>query len=609
MKLRIFLLLPIFLFAAFGVVIAQQEPARTDSSGLYRKIEAFSTQRKFTNLIHGWILRPLDVVPSPSGHAADYPHHRNYTGLEGKIIRRINITTLDPFGYSVYDTSSRPHDIFSKGGNTMHVKSRHFAIRNRLLIHKNEPFDSLLLRESERLIRSQSYIHDLEVKAIAAGINSDSVDIFIRVMDLWSIIPDGYLSNERIKFELSDKNLAGLGHTFSGSLTQNYLNGGNAFSSLYYIPNIRNTYISSRVVYSVDENSDYQKSINIDRPFFSPYTLWAGGIVLSQQKKPAWINKDDTTRLFLHSKFNILDYWAAASWQLFKGKTEFNRTTKLIYSVRMYNIQYLEKPEDKPELLDYYANEVFLMSGLGISSRKYVRQYYVYRFGIPEDVPVGFSYGIVGGYQLKNKERWYWEAYHSWGNFYKWGYFGTRFEYGTFANASNATEGVLTAGINYFSGLFSIGNWKFRQFVRPQLTLGINQPSYNRLTLNDGYGIRGFNSDVLTGTRRLLLLLQTQSYAPWNVLGFRFGPYLNVALGMLGNDKQGFSRSRFYPQIGLGLLVRNDYLVIKYFQFSFAFYPSIPGNGENIFKANPFRTTDFGFTDFIIGKPDIIKFQ
>jgi hypothetical protein len=64
-----------------------------------------------------------------------------------------------------------------------------------------------------------------------------------------------------------------------------------------------------------------------------------------------------------------------------------------------------------------------------------------------------------------------------------------------------------------------------------------------------------------------------------------------------------------YPQLGMGVLIRNDYLVIKHFQLSFAFYPSIPGDGNNVFKANPFRSTDFGFPDFVIGKPAVLEFR
>ena len=107
------------------------------------------------------------------------------------------------------------------------------------------------------------------------------------------------------------------------------------------------------------------------------------------------------------------------------------------------------------------------MAGVGISSRKYVRQTYIFRFGTIEDVPVGFTLGLVVGYQLKNQYRSYWGLRHSWGNFYKLGYFGSRIEYGTFINANYRTQGILSVSTDYFSNLFSIGSWKFRQLVGP----------------------------------------------------------------------------------------------------------------------------------------------
>jgi hypothetical protein len=139
--------------------------------------------------------------------------------------------------------------------------------------------------------------------------------------------------------------------------------------------------------------------------------------------------------------------------------------------------------------------------------------------------------------------------------------------------------------------------------------LGINQPSYLRLTINDGNGLNGFNSNSLTGLSRLLLTLQSQAYAPWDILGFRFGPYMNVSLGMLSDQNGGFGNSRVYTQIGFGMLIRNDYLVFKHFQISFAFYPSIPGKGNNVLKLNPFKTTDFGLPEFSMGKPQVVEYQ
>ena len=85
----------------------------------------------------------------------------------------------------------------------------------------------------------------------------------------------------------------------------------------------------------------------------------------------------------------------------------------------------------------------------------------------------------------------------SFGNYHEWGYLSTNIEYGTFFRNSGTEQGVATVGVNYFTGLFEIGNWKFRQFVKPQVTIGINRFPYDSLTLNDRMGIKGFNSTGL----------------------------------------------------------------------------------------------------------------
>jgi hypothetical protein len=113
----------------------------------------------------------------------------------------------------------------------------------------------------------------------------------------------------------------------------------------------------------------------------------------------------------------------------------------------------------------------------------------------------------------------------------------------------------------------------------------------------------------LAGTSRFLFTAQTQSYAPWDFIGFHFGPYLNFSLGMLGDAVNGFRNSKLYSQIGLGVLIKNDNLVMNAFQISISFYPVIPGKGNNIFKLNSFQTTDFGFRDFEIGKPGPVVFR
>jgi len=589
---------------AFG----QKTPAKKDSKKLYENIESYSGRSKFSKFMYRLVFKP--VAPS-SKKKKVYKKliQKPYSTFEGKIIRHINIVTLDPFGYSIADTIVTSQNFILKAGNKLHIKSQSGTIRNLLLIRENKPFDSLLVKESERLVRKKANVHDVSFFIIATSKNSDSVDIFIRELDNWSIIPKVSASSSRITINLIDKNFLGFGHEFRNIYSWHHTTGDDAFTTNYFIPNIRNTYISTTLNYGTDELRNSIMSVSIDRPFFSPFAKWAGGVKITQLFRKDTIHLSDSL-LLQRFKFNTHDYWAGNAIQIFKGNTENRRTTNFISAVRFLRIHYLEKPEEMYDTVHLYANENFYLANIGISQRKFVLDKFIFNFGKTEDVPIGKVFGLTCGYQERNKtSRLYLGARISFGNYYPWGYLSTNFEYGSFFRGSHSEQGILLADVTYFTGLVEIGRWKFRQFVKSQVIIGINRLSYDSLTLNDGYGLDGFHSSELSGTSRLLFTLQTQSYAPWNFIGFRFGPFLNCSLGMLSDPVTGLKNSKVYAQLGLGILIKNDYLVFNTFQISISFYPIIPGVGNNVFKINSFKTSDFGFGDFEFGKPAIVVFQ
>jgi len=61
-----------------------------------------------------------------------------------------------------------------------------------------------LLKESERLIRSQRYVSSVVI--YPKLISKDSVDVTVRVLDSWSVVPDFSISGAKSTFYLTDKN-------------------------------------------------------------------------------------------------------------------------------------------------------------------------------------------------------------------------------------------------------------------------------------------------------------------------------------------------------------------------------------------------------------------
>ena len=606
-KNTLLILLISFLTGYFA--FAQEGSVKKDSTHLYKDIETYSKKSKFTKLMYSLVFKPTASKPTKKKKYKKLIV-KPYSAFEGRTIRHIYIETLDPFGFPIGDSIAASPNFLSKTANSLHIKSQPITIRNLLLIRQNQVFDSLLVKESERLVRSMNYINDVSFYIKSTGANSDSVDIFIRALDIWSIYPRGSASTSGITVDLTDQNFLGLGHTFQNIYSRDFVKGDNSFITNYSIPNIRNTYIRTTLHYDILGHENFYRSLIIERPFFSPFAKWAAGVIFSQQFTQDSVRASNSLFIPQRIKFNLQDYWAGNAIQLFKGNSEYNRTTNFISAIRFLRVQYLEKPNELLDTINRFSNEIFYLASVGISSRRYVQDKYIFRFGITEDVPIGKVFSLTAGYQIRNHdERLYWGARISFGNYNSWGYLASNFEFGTFFKASKPQQGVITGSINYFTGLFEIGKWKFRQFVKPQATFGIKRFSYDSLTINQGYGLDGFNSPGLSGTKRLLLTLQTQSYAPWNFFGFRFGPFLTCSLGMLGDASTGFNNSKMYTQIGLGVLIKNESLVFNAFQLSIAFYPSIPGMGQNVFKTNSFQTNDFGFRDFEIGKPGIVVFQ
>ena len=608
---------------AFGSSYGQDKNQPQDSTNIYNKIETFSKKGKFTKFLHKLIFKSNDQKPRKTKKIDTV----DYSVYKGKTIRSIEIEVMDPFGFSFTNPEERANSWVEKFGNQVHLKSKKFTIRNLLLFKADESLDPLAVRESERLIRSQNYIRSVRIEPTVVSAANDSVDLKIRVLDSWSLIPEANVSTSKTNLRLKERNFMGLGHQFNVGMTQSHENGNTAYNLQYRLSNFKNTYINTTLGYRSNLNEFHSKFLDVSREFYSPLTRWAGGLYLDEQfYEEGFIEQNDSLS-YQNIKSTSTDVWGAMAFQIFKGSSENERTTNLITSLRFLDYNFKESPDSQYDPIDYYSNEHLVMGSVGIASRQFVRDSYIFQDGFTEDVPVGSIYSVTGGTQRKNdQDRWYFGARVAYGKYFKWGYLSTNFEYGTFINDSRLEQSAYLFQANYFTNLMSLGNkWKVRQFVKPQFLIGtnrLNSPA-DRLSLDenrefDGFNnlnrkrtndarIPGFNSDIL-GTKKFVLALQTQFYSPWDVLGFRLNPFINLTGGLIGDEDTSVSKSKLYSSLGIGFIIRNDYLVFSNFQISLAYYPNAPFN-QNNFETNAFETEDFGFQRFDLGKPMIVEYN
>ncbi|MFL9832246.1 hypothetical protein ABS764_15450 [Flavobacterium sp. ST-87] len=591
------------LFFCFQVLHSQNKTKHKDSI----KLPAILVQpkNKTAKFFHRLVFKP-----TKSKKAKEKTVASKHLNVEGKIIRNIHIVTLDPFGYSEIDSTKTPN-YWEKTGNFLHLKSKQIAIKNILLFSKNDAYNLLEIEESERLLRSQKFINRVKITEKLATPQSDSVDVYVRVLDSWSSIPRFSVSSSKMKIGLKERNFFGIGHQLDYYYSHRTGDKKDANNVSYLIPNIKNSFVSTEIKYNNDFENYYSKGIIIERPFYSPLTKWAGGISISQNYLKDSIQDINNSYISQDFKYNNQNVWAGKAFNIFKADSVTDRTTNLIVSARFSNTDYTIDPSAALDPINFYTSEKLLLSGIGINTRQFIQDRYIFKNGQIEDVPVGRIYGITGGYQYKNKQwRRYLGAQISFGNYHSWGFLSTNFEIGSYFEKSKTEQTTIAFQANYFTNLLEIGKWKIRQFIKPQVIIGVNRQNSlgDLLTINESYGIQGFNSPVY-GTQKMLLTLQTQSYAPREIWGFRLNPYINYSLAMIGNKNNPMQKNQTYSKIGIGILISNDYLVFSSFQLSLSYYPKIPFQGNSIFKTNAFETTDFGFQNFELEQPEIIPFK
>lgn len=594
----------VFVLLCYQLTFSQSKIASKDSITLPNIYSA--PKNKTAKFFHRLVFRPTKNKKNKS-----LPIASQHLDVEGKIIRNIHIVTLDPFGQSETDTTRAPKHWAEKTGNWIHLKSKNIAIKNILLFSRNKPYNLFEIRESERLLRSQNFINRVSITEKLTAPESDSVDVYIRVLDSWSSIPKFSTSGSKTGIGLKERNFFGIGHQLDYYHSTRKSDGRDANNISYLIPNIKNSFVKTELKYNIDFENYFSKGIVIERPFYSPLTKWAAGIAFNQNYLKDTIQNTNQTYISQDFKYNTQEFWLGRAFHIIKSDVITERTTNLIVTAGFSNKNYKISPSAEFDPINFYDSEKTLLTGIGINTRQFIQDRYVFKNGQIEDVPVGRIYGITTGYQYKN-EMWrpYFGAQISFGDYHKWGFLSTNFEIGSFLRQSKTEQTTISFQANYFTNLLEIGKWKIRQFIKPQMIIGINRQNSlgDLLTINEDYGIQGFNSPVY-GTQKMLLTFQTQSYSPKEIWGFRINPYFNYTLAVIGNKNNPSHTNTTYSKIGIGLLINNDYLVFSSFQLSLSYYPRIPFLGDNIFKTNAFETTDFGFQNFELAKPKIIPFK
>ena len=193
---------------------------------------------------------------------------------QGARIGRVDIVVEDIFDPTNPAERAAPYRL----ANKLHINTREDAVRSQLLFGESEPYSQQKIEETERLLRGRRYVFDAHIAASCYHQDEQTVDVYVRVRDVWSLNPGFSFSRKGGEngtgFELEDQDFMGRGELASLGWKSDV--DRTSLRLVYEDPQLLGTWWRGRVSYA--DNSDGSMSdLGVARPFYSLDTRWSAG--------------------------------------------------------------------------------------------------------------------------------------------------------------------------------------------------------------------------------------------------------------------------------------------------------------------------------------------
>jgi hypothetical protein len=552
--------------------IYDSSAVRNDTTRTRQIINNFKNSRVSQRLVKS-ITRKQVTDPSATIKSEEF-----FMPFEGKIIRRIVIEQVG-FDRSVVDTTRRIKSTITRIGNRLHNNSREWVICDNLFIRENKPVNPYKMADNERYLRDLDFIQDAKIYIVPLDHTEDSVDVIVRTRDVFSIGGSFNPSSPtKTKLRLYDVNLFGMGQRvqFTG-LVENGRTPPFGFEVLYRKASIGGSFITATAGYTqLNTGSSYgleeEKAyfIRLDRPLVSPYTRMAGGLEISRNWSGNFYNVVDT--VFRDYKYLVNDFWVGYN---INAKADLRDRNRHFIAFRAFDQHFTEEPFQNEGIRSpIYTNRRYLLAGFTFFKQNFYTARYIYGFGRTEDIPYGHTMSLYFGWARQlGYERPYMgldvgQSFVS----RKGQVYNFVFRAGAFNNSGLEDAALLLSG-SLISRLISYKKLLLRQIINADITQVWNQKTNLPLDINNEFGIRGFVTDSLAGTKRFHVNSETLCFTPLTILGFRLAPFGFGEMAWIAADDEFLFKRDPYFGMGGGIRTRNENLVFGTIEMRFIYYP------------------------------------
>ncbi len=493
-------------------------------------------------------------LPAAADEATSENAPASFSELQaaGAVIGEIRIVNDNIFDLD----DPKENNVFFRLADKLHIRTRKSVIQRSLLFHSGEPLSVRLIDETERLLRANSYIYNVDIHPIAY--HDGIVDIEVATCDTWTLQPGFSFSRSggtnSTGLSVQEQNLAGTGISLGYAQSADVDRKGSEFEISQNHAFGGWTQIGLTLA---DYSDGKHQSLTFGQPFYALDTRWAAGVSVVHDERIESIyqsgtvigqyrHKQDTGEAFGGWSKGLVDGWT----QRYSGGLSYQADT---YTIDPTLIPPPVVPVDQTLVSPFVRYELIEDNYEKVKNRDKIQRTEFLAMGLDSTLQINRALPSLGS------------------TVDLWTYLATLSD-GFHAPRAND---MLISG--YLSGQYGDGRGQrealgasLRYFV-PQGKRGMfyaaasgdvvrNPQVADLLLLGGDNGLRGYPLRYQSGENRALLTVEERVYTDWYLFRiFRVGGAVFCDIGRAwGGPFQNPMNPGWLSDAGIGLRILND---------------------------------------------------
>jgi hypothetical protein len=582
--------LTVFYFPGNAVSISKRPIYQISHSNLliediYVQLSRHWSDRRATKALLDIIFIPNIISPSKSSEV-------RWHAYQNKLIDHIDLQQRGVFDSLNTDTSiKRP---WKKFAGFLFPPTKSWVIRPRLSFRSGDLLDEKQLKSDLEDLKKLPYIKQAQLYVSTQ--NNSKVDILLTTQDRLPIKLG--INAQKKQLELRHSNVAGWGHTWSHYFSYDQRLG---YGFTYQAP--------IHIAYNLISELNYlhTRKIRLKRLAISrnlkqnsPY-LGLGEISYQGRLEHKFLD-GQATAVATEYQFYYQNLWLGKAWPA----QNIDLTGKFYTVARIENQNFKDRPSVGPLYNRFFHNYVFILGSWGFAQQQKQDEAFVYDVGKKENIPTGFKYNFIGGYQVGE----FWNRPYAGLNLAQaqfipaFGYITSSINLGGFLRHSNIEQKIIKLSASYFTPLLPSKQGIVRHFIKINYLAGFNMFTAERLSTRTKRVVKAWTDPFPPGTQRLNLHLETVCWPRRLIAGCQIA-ILGFADIVILYDAQFIShQSTFCEAIGMGLRVGHERFSFGTIQANLSYKPTLRKIDFNI--GMPINLSN---KDLIIREPSTIEYR